>query len=75
MLTRDEMRFYSAGVYYYQNRGETLDAKKIENFVGGAMMAYDLLTKNIKNIEELKRVEAKPLSALINAEENSQRLN
>lgn len=54
MLTREEMRFYSAGVYYYQNRSESFDIKRIETYVDGALMAFDLLNKKNKSIEEKK---------------------
>lgn len=46
-MNRDEFKNYAVGVFYYQNRANTLDTEKLEAFVDGAVMAYDKVHKMI----------------------------
>lgn len=43
MLTREEFKNYAAGVCYHQNK--TQKPESIDQFVSGAIMAYDKINK------------------------------
>lgn len=45
MISREEFRCYAVGVFYYQNRKDSVDFAKLEAFVEGSIMAYDYIQK------------------------------
>ena len=48
-MDRETMKTLAHGIWVLTHRGEALDQKQIQEFVSGALWAYDLLTKPPKD--------------------------
>jgi len=58
-MTRENVRLFAAGQYVITHRQETVDQKALNDFIDGALFAYDLITKS-KDIKEEKMVARPP---------------